>query len=108
MGNNNQSDIKNDIFISFIIRKIIRKMDYRITPTAEYGQHISLFCIHHPEKRWHTKNIDCIGARTIFASQEEWGIRDGKLANLYECSCPLNDLRVVADHPDIISRSDQN
>lgn len=39
-----------------------------IDPNQPHGQHISLTCKNHPTKRWHTKNIDFIGARTIFFS----------------------------------------
>ena len=39
-----------------------------IDPNQPYGQHISLTCKNHPSKRWHTKNIDFVGARTIFFS----------------------------------------
>lgn len=53
---------------------------------VEYGCHIPLYCVNHPELRWHTKNIAPIGARTIFFAGE-YGQR--------ECSCPASDLRVL-------------
>ena len=62
----------------------------RITPQFPYGQHIELSCIHHPEKRWSTKNIDYIGARSIFYN----------LDNIEgmgpECDCPRRDLHPVS------------
>lgn len=64
-------------------------MSDRITDKAEYGVHITLYCKNHPSKRWSTKNISHIGARTIFY-------------NLYndpsmgpECDCTLADLVVL-------------
>ena len=59
----------------------------RIDPDQPWGQHIDLRCRNHPELRWHTKNIDFIGARTIFFR----GFEEG----LAECPCPLRDLEVV-------------
>ena len=38
----------------------------KIVAWAEYGRHIQLKCKIHPEFRFNTKNLDCIGARTIF------------------------------------------
>lgn len=40
--------------------------DGRIVPWAVYGEHISLRCRNHPDLRWSTKNIQYIGARSIF------------------------------------------
>lgn len=40
--------------------------DGRIVTWEEYGVHIPLRCKAHPEKRWSTKNIGFIGARSIF------------------------------------------
>lgn len=40
--------------------------DGRIVDFAEYGRHIALRCKNHPHMRWSTKNICCIGARSIF------------------------------------------
>lgn len=72
--------------------------DGRITDSAEYGCHVSLLCVNHPEKRWFTKNIGHIGARSIFASEEQYGVRDGRLVNLYECDCPMSDLCLVESY----------
>lgn len=69
----------------------------RIITTAPYGQHIDLYCVNHPEKRWFTKNISHIGARTIFAAKEKYTVIDNKIVNLYECSCPMSDLRPCAN-----------
>lgn len=54
-------------------------------PSQPYGQHIALTCRKHPNLRWSTKNIDYIGARSIFYFSDE----------LPECDCPLSDLIVV-------------
>lgn len=66
----------------------------RITKQFPYGQHIALFCINHPEKRWHTKNIDGIGCRTIFYNM----MYDRPMTP--ECNCPTSDLRPVV-YPDL-------
>lgn len=61
-------------------------MDDRIIDYADYGSHIPLKCKNHPNKRWNTKNILFIGARSIFYSrldQPEPGT---------ECDCPISDL----------------
>src|ERR1044071_5505075 len=54
-------------------------LDGRITPFAKYGEHIPLFCVNHPDLRWHTKNIGGIGARSIFFT----GSADEKYDNNY-------------------------
>ena len=61
--------------------------DRRIVGWASYGKHIPLTCENHPEKRWSTKNISHIGARTIFYN------RDGVEGMGGECDCPLSSLR---------------
>lgn len=53
-----------------------------IDPASEWGQHIPLKCRNHPEFSWHTKNIDFIGARSIFFNQ--WPQP--------ECSCSIHEL----------------
>jgi hypothetical protein len=58
-----------------------------IDPNQPYGQHIDLYCVNHPELRWHTKNIGYIGARSIFFR--------GWMEGLKECACSGRDLRVV-------------
>lgn len=60
-----------------------------IDPDQPYGQHIVLTCVNHPDLRWTTKNIDFIGARSIFFS----GWREG----LTECNCHAGFLRVVKE-----------
>lgn len=55
-----------------------------IDPSRPYGAHITLTCKNHPTLLWSTKNIDFIGARSIFVAGPEYG----------ECSCPLRDLVV--------------
>jgi hypothetical protein len=61
----------------------------KIVDSAEYGQHIALTCVNHPDKRWSTKNIAPLGCRTIFYNLH--GVRDmGE-----ECDCSARDLRAV-------------
>lgn len=62
--------------------------DGRITDKVEYGRHISLTCRNHPDLRWSTKNIDFIGARSIFY----YGSATGQFVP--ECSCHASDLIV--------------
>lgn len=65
-----------------------------IDPTQPYGEHILLTCAEHPELRWSTKNIDFIGARSIFFAGEK--MVDGRLdRDAVECSCSANLLVVV-------------
>ena len=64
-------------------------MNNRITTQFQWGQHIELYCINHPEKRWSTKNIGFIGARSIF-----YNLHD--IPNMGpECECSCRDLRPV-------------
>jgi len=63
--------------------------DDRIVDWAEYGEMIPLRCKNHPEKRWHTKNILCIGARSVFYNlMSDWEMGS-------ECPCPASDLEPV-------------
>lgn len=62
-------------------------MNDRIVESKLYGEHISLYCVNHPHLRWSTKNIDCIGARTIFYSSKD----------LPECNCSTAHLRPVVE-----------
>lgn len=55
-----------------------------IDPNQRYGEHISLTCRNHPNLHWHTKNIDYIGARSLFFT--------GWAEGLTECPCPISDL----------------
>ena len=68
-------------------------MDYdnRIITTVQYGEHIELRCKNHKDLRWSTKNIDHVGARSIFFSSN-WTNR-GTWHK--ECDCPFSDLEVV-------------
>jgi|SRR6478735_5352382 len=61
------------------------QLNNTIDPDQPYGQHIMLTCLNHNDLRWHTKNIDCIGARSIF-----YATRDKA-----ECDCSARDLIVV-------------
>lgn len=56
--------------------------DNKICPNHQYGEHISLTCPNHPEKRWNTKNIDFIGARSVFYNLHD----DPKMGP--PCECP--------------------
>lgn len=50
-----------------------------------YGEHIVLKCANHPEKKWTTKNIGYIGARSFFYVGPVI-----KMGN--ECNCPIEAL----------------
>lgn len=72
-------------------REIMVTSDDRITTLAERHEHIALTCRNHPDKRWSTKNIGHIGARSIFynlMSVEGMGP---------ECNCSANDLVPVLE-----------
>lgn len=72
--------------------------DPRIVKWAPYGQHIKLACRNHPELRWSTKNIDNIGARSIFFLGVEGETEP--FPSSPECSCSVLDLHpVVPDNP---------
>lgn len=62
--------------------------DCRIVKTAEYGAHIKLTCANHPNLRWSTKNIDFIGARSIFYLTWQ---------DAAECDCPASMLTPVTE-----------
>ena len=66
--------------------------DDRITKKAPRGRHIALTCRNHPHLFWHTKNIERIGARTIFFDSE---IGD------YECNCSFRDLIVSPKYDEL-------
>lgn len=61
----------------------LAKEDGRIVPWAKYGQHIMVTCKNHDDLRWHTKNISCIGMRTVFF-QDPY--------EKEECDCSVNDM----------------
>jgi hypothetical protein len=63
------------------------QQQHTIDPEQPYGAHIALQCRNHPLLRWHTKNIDYIGARSIFYSEALAGP---------ECKCPASDLEVAS------------
>jgi len=61
----------------------------KLREDVPYGQHIGLTCKNHPEKRWSTKNIAPIGARSIFYNltcNPDMGP---------ECNCSGDDLIVL-------------
>lgn len=61
----------------------------KIVESEEYGTHIALSCVNHPDLRWSTKNIAPLGCRTIFYnlySHPEMGP---------ECDCSVRDLRPI-------------
>lgn len=67
--------------------------DERMTDMYPDTGHIPLRCKNHPEKRWSTKNIGFIGARSIFYARG-WGYGDD--ANMgHECDCSMRDLEIV-------------
>jgi len=43
----------------------------RITTKAAYTDHVKVVCKNHPNKMWHTKNIDFVGARSVFFEGED-------------------------------------
>ena len=60
--------------------------NHTIDPSVPYGVHVVLTCVNHTELRWTTKNIDFIGARSIFYSTRDQA----------ECDCPMSDLCLLA------------
>jgi hypothetical protein len=62
--------------------------EHTIDSGQPYGVHIRLTCRNHPHLRWSTKNIDYIGARSIFYTGRD----------IVECSCPVSDLIVVKEN----------
>lgn len=60
-----------------------------ICPKCPPGQHITLTCRNHPQLSWSTKNITCIGARSIFYNLMSYPNMGP------ECECPLSDLHHV-------------
>lgn len=60
--------------------------EHTIDPSQPYGQHIALTCKNHPNLRWSTKNIDFIGARSIFYFSETEP----------ECDCSGDNLVVLS------------
>jgi len=60
--------------------------DDRIVKTVPRHQMIILRCKNHPELRWATKNIEYIGARSIFYNSKE-----------PECSCKAKDLEPLPE-----------
>lgn len=68
-------------------------MESVICSNSPYGQQITIKCVNHPEKKWTTKNICNIGARSIF--YKDWG-NNPSIGQ--ECNCPMDDL--IHDHND--------
>lgn len=60
-------------------------MSTMIDPSQPDASHIDLYCVNHPDLRWFTKNIECIGARSIFFNPDQGP----------ECACSILDLRVL-------------
>lgn len=61
----------------------------KIDPSVN-TEHVELTCRNHPELRWFTKNIDFIGARSIF-------FQPGSDYSVKECDCPINDLVLLPE-----------
>lgn len=71
----------------------IKALDGRITPFAPYGQHINVTCKHHPHLNWSTKNIECIGSRSVFY----YNLKEA------ECKCSIRDMvPVIPEVPTIV------
>ena len=68
-------------------RREFTQRHHTIDPEQPYGRHISLTCRNHRELRWMTKNIDYIGARSIFFP--------AAMSGAEECTCPVGDMIVV-------------
>ena len=64
--NNNEDGRPTLVYIAQPYKHSDDKIDTRFA----YGDHIDLTCLKHPEARFSTKNIEYIGARTIFQSQD--------------------------------------
>lgn len=56
--------------------------DDRICKGHPRWEHITLTCKNHPDLNWSTKNIGCIGARSIFFNK----------VSQIECPCSIADL----------------
>ena len=69
----------------------------RLSPLAEYGQHIQLSCKNHLQLRWSTKNIAPLGCRTIFFDVM------GK-SKEPECDCEFETLIVLGQPSSELSR----
>ena len=69
-----------------------------ICEKCPYGQHILLTCSNHPNKKWNTKNISHIGARSIFYK----GTFDPSMGQ--ECDCDIELLKHV--HVDVYVNPD--
>jgi hypothetical protein len=63
----------------------------KLRDDVEYGVHIQLYCVNHPDLRWSTKNIAPIGARNIFFQ----GSASAPDTFPRECDCPCSALRVL-------------
>lgn len=85
--------------------------DPKIVEDVQYGKNIELYCINHPSKRWRTKNIVRIGARSLFYEGEkedidaanypeaglveEMNLRRAVMHASSECECGIDSLRPV-------------
>lgn len=77
-------------------------LDSRITKKAPYGQHVTFYCVNHPDLRWMSKNIAPLGVRSIFFRGRDNGTEVYEYAP--ECKCPLSDLRLCENYkymPDV-------
>lgn len=78
------------------MHRVVKKLedfytkDGRITAAAEHGKYIPLYCIHHPRKRWYTKNISPLGCREIF-----YNLMNDAPDGGFECECSWLDLRPI-------------
>ena len=65
----------------------------RIDDSQPAGEMIELTCINHSDLRWMTKNIDFIGARSIFYTGKVDNV--GYFPDVPECDCSIKYLAVV-------------
>lgn len=79
---------------------MLESNDDRICKEHKRGEHIYFNCVNHPDKRWNTKNIGYLGARTIFYNLHN----DPNMGP--ECDCPNSDMRHVDEYHRCIGAAD--
>jgi hypothetical protein len=62
---------------------------------SEYGMHIDLMCSNHPNLRWSTKNIDFIGARSLFFKLKDRFCLESEGE---ECPCSIKLLQCACEY----------
>jgi hypothetical protein len=82
--------------------------DDRIVKSIDRTTAVNLYCEHHPNLRWNTKNIGGIGARSIFflgraleageaLFESDFGPAGISRMSVRECPCPASNLRPLED-----------